>query len=162
MSQEMFVQPAALAQVPSLSPVLRKACLLAVERSGLSVGSFLQGLSDSDIDHLLEYGRLAQTSQEALMGFSLFSIVLANGEGLVVTVQDNLSEFVRRVILLLQAEMLFREGLVVLPHPALTLEHFDIRKLAMTAKGQERFGGISVTPVNTPAKDSKSPGGAKS
>lgn len=156
MSQEMFVNAQALATMPALSPVLVQACHRAHEQGGLTAGQFLQSLSETDIDALLHYARQAQTDSEALMAFSLFTIVLANGEGYCVTVQDNLSLLVRRVILMVQAEMLHREGLLQLRHDAVSMEAFDISKLPLTEKGRQKFGGVKVIATPVPGKSESS------
>ncbi len=156
MSQEMFVNAQALASLPSLSPVLVRACHLAHEQGGLTAGQFLQSLSETDIDALLHYARQAQTDSEALMAFSLFTVVLANGEGFCVTVQDNLSVLVRRVILMVQAEMLHREGLLQLQHAAVSLEAFDISKLPLSDRGRQKFGGVKVIATPIPGKEASS------
>ena len=160
MSTEMFVPPIDLASIPELSPVLKAACTRAHESGQLTIGQFLQSLTETEIDSLLDYARQAQEDKGVLMEIALFTVILANGEGLPVTVDDNLSVFVRTLILMLQAELMYREGLVELVHDRLSLESFDIRKLPLTPTGLKHFGGIKliVAPLPGTPPDPRKPG----
>ena len=90
---------------------------------------------------------------------SLMAIRLCANEGLVVRGSDNVSLLARRLLLLVQAEMLHRQGLVVLEHARLTMEAFDATQLELTPKGAERFGAVTVRAVDPPASDRTAPRG---
>lgn len=154
---ELFVSAAQLAKIPELPVVLRQHCLAEATRPSQPVGAFLSGLVEEDLDELLAYGKQAQRGGAPLLNLGLFCVLLANAEGLPVRAEDNLSELVRRLLLMLQAQMLCLQGLVELSHSTLSLEAFDPTALKLTSAGQERFKGVSSREVPLPPQAPRPP-----
>lgn len=150
MSQEMFIAAKAFADYPGLPPVLKKGVDRAAVSGGLAVGMYLAMLSDDELLLLLDLGRQAQTDENVMMPLTLFSVMLANGESLPVALESNLSTLVRNLLLLVQVDMLCREGLCELAYSAMTLEKVSVETIPLTAKGREKFGGLSLQPVPIP------------
>jgi len=144
MSQELFVSPRNLAQMPGLPPVLAEAWMRAYRNDGLIVGAFLKRVPLEGLDELMSYGRRVQTDFEARMNFGLFAVMLANCEGLTVLMEDNLSLLVRRLLLMVQVEMLFRKGRVELDHGALTLADFDPSDIEIKRNGHHHYTSLKV------------------
>lgn len=145
MPSEMFIPPKDLAAWPELPEVFVRA---AQSPTVPSVGVFLMTLTEEQIDVVLGYAQQARQGGQALMGLNLFTVMLANAEGMPVNMEDNLSVLSRRLILMLQAQMLHLQGILVLDHNRLTLEHFDVRDVPLSPSAKERFGGVRV--VRTP------------
>lgn len=148
MSAEMFISPRDLALWPDLPLVLVHA---AQAGKTPTVGEFLLSLSEEQVDQVLLYARQAQQGGAALMGLNLFSVMLANAEAMPVPMETDLSLLSRRLILMLQAHMLHLQGLMVLAHHQLTLEHFDIRKVPLAPGARGRFDGVRVVEVPRPS-----------
>lgn len=159
MSSELFVSATHLAQIPTLPAALRRHCQAEVTRPSQPVGAFLRALVEEDIDDLLAYGKQAQQGGAELLGLSLFCVLLANAEGLPVRAEDNLSELARRLMLMLQAQMLYLQGLVELSHDTLSLESFDPKELKLTTAGRARFTGVTSRKVPLPPTSPRRPGG---
>lgn len=112
MSLEIYVRADALCQCATLPPVILKYARHAVDQGGLTVGAWLCALEDGEIDDCIERIGRDRRDEEALLGWSLFAVMLANGEGLPVTDQTSVADLVRRLCWLLQLEMLRREGMI--------------------------------------------------
>ena len=131
MSDEMLVRADGLSQLPGLPPLLRRHALVAMAMNGLSVAAWLKSLSLEEIDEAMLQLRRCQTDQDLFTCWTLFGVMLANGEGMVVPMASNLGQLLRRLFWLLQAEMLYREGLAELDHSTLSLETFELSQLKL-------------------------------
>lgn len=159
MSSEIFISPKDLAAWPELPAVFVQA---AQAPDVPSVGAFLRTLDEEQIDVVMGYAQQARQGGHALMGLNLFTVMLANAEGMPVRMEDNLSVLSRRLILMLQAQMLHLQGILVLDHNRLTLEHFDVREVPLSPSAKERFGNVRVvrTPPQAPPSSGDTGGAA--
>lgn len=156
MSQELFVQAAAFAQVPHAPSYLVRIANESSEGRPHTVGTCLQALSDEELDLLMGFAGLCLTESGPRLALTLFVVLLANNEGLPVYEHTLVSDLARRFLLMAQAESLFRQGLVTLDHASLTLEAFDAKSLKLTAEGAKNFKSVStyvVSPKNTGKPD---------
>jgi hypothetical protein len=135
LSDELYISAQVLLQEQDLPAVIRAAAKQAVARAH-TVGSFLQTRTDQDLAELLALGLAARDSAQVRGQLALLAVLLANAEGLTLRTGDDLMLPVRRLLLMVQAEILARRGLVRLPYSALTLERFDPQTLELTEAGQ--------------------------
>ena len=159
MSEElMAVRADVLAQLPDIPVVISHACRMACERGDLTVGDWLGNLSDEDVYLALDHLRRSTASTEALLPWTLFAVLLANGEGMLVPMSSNLSNLVRKLHLLLQLEIAHRDGLVQLGHSTLRLETFDPAHVSMSPAAPAPAGrqskGFKLRVVQAPPADS--------
>ncbi len=133
MSFELFIRPDLLAAAPGIPPIVAKYAQVAFDRGGLTVGAWLGLLEDFEIDHCMERIEEDRHDEEAISPWVLFGVMLANGEGMPVTDDCMVSEFVRTLVLLLQVEMMHREGHVELDLTTLSLATFDIQQVRTLA-----------------------------
>ena len=124
-TEYLTVRADLLSQLPDVAPLVVRACQVACDRQGLAVGDWLRLLSDTELDEAMVAISQARADEHVLMQWTLFAVLLATGEGMLVPVKSNLTLLLRKVYLLLQLEMAHREGLVDLEHGHLRLETFD-------------------------------------
>lgn len=126
---EILVRPHLLAQIPGIPPVIAKYSLRAAEQGGLTVGRWLADLSLEDLDTSLTLIGEARHSEQELLPWTLFAVMLANGEGMPVPMEQNLGLLVRKLVWLLQVEMLRRDGHVELDLDTVSLETFELSQV---------------------------------
>lgn len=126
---EMLVRPEMLAQISGLPPIIAKYSRLAAEQGGLTVGHWLAQLTLEDPDTALVLIGEARHSEQDFLPWTLFTVLLANGEGMPVPLEMNLGQLVRKLVWLLQVEMLRREGHVELDLDTVSLETFELSQV---------------------------------
>lgn len=145
---EISVVPCLLVGYPRMPLMLQTACLNAAEKAqGLTVPQFISELTDDELQAWLEFASQARTDTALLIALSVFCALLAVSEGLVVQDTDNLSAYVTVVSLMVQAEMLTREGLLALDPATLTLEKFDVTAVPRTPLGELSISRLQVIHV---------------
>lgn len=141
---ELFVIPAQLISLPGMPLCIKKAAE-RFENQLFSVGDFLAQSSEEDLTSLYDLGIAAQTDEQARTNLVLFTVMLLNGEGVIVRMNDELTQYARRLLLMIQTELMFRYGMVKIDHSSLTLETpFDPASVELTEKGKQIYGGIKV------------------
>jgi hypothetical protein len=126
---EILVRPDMLAILPGVAPLITKYAAIAAEQGGLTVGGLLGQLEDYEIDDILARVERDRHDQAAFMPWMLFAIMLANGEGMPVPETYQVSHLVRKLLWLVQVEMLRREGHVELDLNQLSLETFEMSQV---------------------------------
>lgn len=153
---EMLIRPEALAQVPGLPPLITKYSLQAAQDGGLAVGRWLSLLSLDELDTALVLIGEARYSEHDFLPWTLFAVMLANGEGMPVPVEMNLGLLVRKLVWLLQVEMLRREGHVELDLERVSLETFELSQVrTRRAPGQAEVPAPRLKVVEVPWEQKK-------
>lgn len=134
---ELFVNIPSLvsAQVPSW---LKTAALRATRfpQGGFTVGTFLSTAPDEHIQDILEAADRANKGDEAdATDLNLLSLMLAQGEGMVVRANDSIGELTEKLYILVQAERARRQRLLDFQPLFLSLESLDRAGLRVTRKG---------------------------
>lgn len=127
-SDEIFVRADELAAWQPCPALVREAALQA-SSGPLTAQAWLRGLSDEQLDEA--YAQLVELrrDQTHMAPWGLFAALLATQEGMVVRAGDDLGQLLRRLLWLVQAESLYRQGLVVLPVKGLSLGEFSLEDL---------------------------------
>ncbi len=146
-SVEIFVNAEHAAAMPGTPACFVRLYERMTRNELVVVGEALRDFSDEELDELIALASRCMQDPDAVTVLSLMAIRLCANEGLVVRGSDNVSLLARRLLLMVQAEMLHRQGLVELEHARLTMEAFDPTKLKLTAQGAERFGAVTVRTV---------------
>ncbi len=157
---EIFVNAEHAAAMPGTPACFVRLYERMTRNEPLVVGEALRSLTDDELDELVALAARCVQEPDIVTVLSLMAIRLCANEGLVVRGSDNVSLLARRLLLLVQAEMLHRQGLVALEHERLTMEAFDPTKLKLTPLGAERFGTVTVRTVN-PASGSPASGSSE-
>jgi hypothetical protein len=145
---EIFIVPRLLVGYPNMPEMLKTACFKAAElNQGLTVPQFIAEMSDDELQLWLELAGEARNDTPLLIAMSVFCALLAVSEGLVVQDTDNLADFVSVVSVMIQAEMLSREGLLALDLSTLTLEKFDVTTVPRTPLGMRSISKLQVIRV---------------
>lgn len=144
---ELFVAPAQLAALSDTPQCIRNAAA-RFEQQPYGVGGFLAQSSEEDLTSLYDLGVAAQTNDQARITLVLFTVMLLNGEGIAVRISEELTQYARRLLLMVQMELMSRYGMVKMDHGALTLEKpFDPAEVELTEKGKQIYGSIKVKKV---------------
>lgn len=147
---ELYVRPELLAALPGVPPVIAKFSLLTAEHGGLTVGRWLSQLAIEDLDTVLMLIGEARYSEAALLPWTLVAVLLANGEGLPVAQEMDLGRLVRKLVWLVQVEMLHRDGHVELDLERVRLETFELSQVRATrAPNSPANGPIPLLKIRT-------------
>lgn len=140
--QEMFVIPQLLWETSPLPEPMKRMTALVKGGGYMTVNRFLNTLTDEELGEVLHHGMAARHERSLLDSMALFCAMMANHEGLVVLSTDKLGELVSRLMVLVQAEIMVRKGLVELAYSCLTLEGLNPLHMRITEKGKLSFTRI--------------------
>lgn len=140
---ETFVRPEQLLAMADLPPVVREAAKQA-QVAPRTVGAFLQAQSDEALAELLTLGLVARDSAHVRVQLAMLTVLLANAEGLALRADEDLTLPLRRLLLMVQAELWARRGWLRLPYATLTLERFDPQALELTPTARARLARIQI------------------
>lgn len=134
---EIFVNVASLvtARVPAW---LKTAAVRATRfpSGGFTVGAYLSTAPDEHLQDILEAAeRVARGDTQAPTDLNLLSLLLAQGEGLVVRSTDSLGDLTSWLLVLVQAERARRQRLLDFQPLQLSLESLDRAGLRLTRDG---------------------------
>ena len=149
--EELFVIPRLLLGAVQLPAPLMRAVALVQDGGYLTVSRFLREMTSEELGEVLQHGMAARNQRPLQEGMTMFCMMMANHEGLVVLATDQVSEMLSRLIVLVQAEIMVRKGLVELEYSALTLESIDPRNMRMTEKGKHSFPRMVIKRIPPPA-----------
>jgi hypothetical protein len=150
-AEELFVIPQLLLDSVQLPAPMMRATALVKDGGYLTVSRFLREMTSEELGEVLQYGMAARGQRGLQESMTLFCMLLANHEGLVVFSTDPVGEMLGRLIVLVQAEIMVRKGLVELEYSALTLESIDPRNMRMTEKGKHSFPRMVIKRLPPPA-----------
>lgn len=149
--EELFVIPRLLLGFAQLPAPLMRAVALVQDGGYLTVSRFLREMTREELGEVLHHGMAARTQRPLREGMTMFCMMMANHEGLVVLATDQVSEMVSRFIVLVQAEIMVRKGLVTLEYSALTLESIDMRSVRLTEEGKLSLPRVIIKRLPPPA-----------
>ena len=150
MAQEVFIHPAKLAENPDLPTPLRRACYLADMRSGMTVTQFLIELTKAELKFTVQAAEEAHKNPGVQGAMSLFSAYLAMSEGLVVRDDEDITSYLGRLSMLVQAEILVREGRIRMDYRKVTLESFDKTCIELTNLGRRSVSVVIIKRLPPP------------
>lgn len=143
MSDELFINPKVMLLMPGLIEPFKKACIAAAAGEGKTLAAWLPTLGVQDMHDIVGQCALAAADENALNLLCLFSILLANQEGLIVSSSDSLSDLVTNLNLYIQSELICRQKLATLPYSKITIESFTPEHLVLTDLGRQL--GVTVS-----------------
>lgn len=122
MTSELFVNPRELASYPGLLPSMVRACLAP---NPLTLAHWLQTLSVQELHSIVGASREAAENSDVLETLCLFSVFLANVEGLPVYQASALDELVTALSLYVQSELASRQKILTLNYMRISIEQFE-------------------------------------